>query len=83
MVSNAFVVLMGIGTVFVGLVCLVIFCELMSFFIQRIEKQGEPTVKTVQPSNEDKEEKEKITLLLTAVMAEELGVALTEIKVTF
>ena len=33
--SNVFVVLMGMGTVFVGLICLVILCLLTSFIIRK------------------------------------------------
>lgn len=36
--SNGFVILMGLGTVFFGLICIIIVCSLMSFLVRKFEK---------------------------------------------
>lgn len=36
--SNAFVCLLGIGTVFIGLICIIIICSLVSFFVRKFSK---------------------------------------------
>lgn len=45
MVSNTFVVALGVGTVFFGLICIVVIIKLMSALIQLLEKNSPDSVK--------------------------------------
>lgn len=47
--SNAFVVLMGIGTVFVGLICIIILCKIMSAVIRLFQKSPENKIEQATP----------------------------------
>ena len=41
--NSGFVVAMGMGTVFFGLICIILVCKLMSFFIGLFEKPSDST----------------------------------------
>ena len=86
-VSNIFVVLLGMGTVFFGLICIVILCSLMSSVVKMLVK---PETKTVQkpaaapaaPSvNAPIADRQAIIAATCAVIAEELGEDVNNIKV--
>ena len=42
MPSNLFVVLMGVGTVFVGLICIILLVSLMSWICRKLAKWSLP-----------------------------------------
>ena len=48
--SNTFVVLMGLGIVFFGLICIVFLCQIMSFICKSMIKET-PTDAIPSPSN--------------------------------
>ncbi len=41
--SNTFVVLMGMGTVFIGLICIIFVCTIMSALVNSFSKKDQPT----------------------------------------
>ena len=48
-ISSWFVVLMGIGTVFVGLICIVLICSLLGYILKKQDKsvQKEPNERSL------------------------------------
>lgn len=82
--NNAFVVLLGMGTVFVGLICIVFLCMAMSAVVKKFQKENssspEPqTVKT--PAAAPIADRQAIIAGVCAVIAEELGTDVKNIKV--
>ena len=86
--SNGFVCVMGIGTVFIGLICIVFICMLMSVAVRALSKKAPektvtapktaaaPQAVTLPPA-----EKQAIVAGVCAVIAEELGTDVSNIKV--
>ena len=85
--SNAFVCLMGMGTVFIGLICIIFICKLMSLVMKgfsKQEKKSEAVVETasaVQNTALPIQDKQAIIAGTCAVIAEELGTEANNIKV--
>ncbi len=82
-ISNGFVVAMGIGVVFVGLVCIVVLCKIMSFFCKEKETVAQapapvavPPVQAAPIAN-----KQELIAGICAVIAEELGTDVSSIRV--
>ena len=74
--SNWFVIGLGMGTVFFGLICLVAICKITSFFCGIFEK------KEVKPAQaEPISNKQEILAAVCAVIAEEIGTEAKNIKV--
>ena len=80
--SNLFVCLMGIGTVFVGLICIVFICMLTSFLVRVFQKNEKAPVastnNTVQPPIANKQE---VVAAVCAVIAHETGAEAKNIRV--
>ena len=84
----AFVCLLGIGTVFVGLICIVALCSLVSFFCRMLapaKKEAVPA-KAVAPKAAPKAsapiaDRKKILAAVCAVIAEENGCEVNAIRV--
>ena len=75
-----FIVLMGIGTVFVGLICLIVVCKLFSlFFAGKSGAQPSQPATAVQQPPENKQE---ILAAVSAAVAEELGTDVNGIRIT-
>ncbi|MBR5155507.1 MAG: OadG family protein [Clostridia bacterium] len=86
--SNTFVCLMGMGTVFIGLICIVLICNLMSIVVKgfaKAESTPAPTPKTAPQAPKtlalDPREKASIIAGVCACIAEELGTDADNIKV--
>ena len=74
--SNLLVVGLGVGTVFLGLVSLIIICNIMSAVCKLFVKEtAKPTV------NEPISNKQEIVAAACAVIAEEIGTEAKNIKV--
>lgn len=73
--SNIFVCLMGLGTVFFGLICLI----LMTMLLGRVcaPKKAVPAVPL--PANEPN--REELAAAISAAVAEELGTDITGIRI--
>ena len=80
--SNAFVCIMGISTVFVGLICIILICSLMSYICKLIpEKEAAaPAPKAATAKNEENISHE-IVAGVCAAIAEDLGTEVKNIKV--
>lgn len=80
--SNAYVVCMGLGTVFVGLICLIFICYIMGFLCNLFAKKPSEVNETAQPVNNGPiANKQEIVAAACAVIAEELGTEANNIKV--
>ena len=93
--SGGLVVLMGMGIVFVGLICIVVLCSLMSKVVKILEKMNEsaPAPATAQPSvaapaaapvaavQAPVENRQELVAAISAVLAEELGTDVSGIRI--
>ena len=83
--SNGFVCLMGIGTVFIGLIVIVLICNIMSIFIRTFVKDDKKIETKISSSSNtpelNSEEKSAIVAGVCACIAEELGTDCSNIKV--
>ncbi|MBQ2932550.1 MAG: OadG family protein [Clostridia bacterium] len=87
--SNTFVCIMGMGTVFIGLICIVLICKLLSIVLKgfaKLEKQPAPVTNApaISPAPEmtlSPNEKAEIVAGVCACIAEELGEDASNIKV--
>jgi len=87
-ISNAFVVLLGMGTVFFGLICIVFLCYLMSAVVGMIAKPSNEPKQTTAPApvatsvaTAPIADRQAIIAASCAVIAEELGEDVKNIKV--
>lgn len=82
--DNLFVVLMGVGTVFAGLIALIIICKLMGlFFSGKSQKEEDDTrSQTVAIEEEDDiADRQELVAAISAVLAEELGTDVSAIRI--
>lgn len=86
--SNTFVCLMGMGTVFIGLICIVLICNIMSFVMKGFSKNAaksssEAPAAAPAPASTDLpiQDKQAIIAGTCAVIAEELGTDVSNIRV--
>ena len=81
--SNTFVCLMGMGTVFAGLICIVFICFVMSLIVRSFAKTSKKTMPeaAVQSKELPIENKQEIIAGTCAVIAEELGTDVSNIRV--
>lgn len=82
MYSTPFVVLLGMGTVFAGLILIIILCKLMSIFVRATEKttQADKNVSssdTVAPITD----KQPLLAAISAAVAEDLGTDITKVRI--
>ena len=83
--SNAFVCVMGIGIVFAGLISLILITYVMSKVCMMLEKpESASPVKNVAATNSGDKiaNKQEIIAASCAVIAEEIGTDVSNIKVT-
>ncbi len=84
--SNAVVTLMGLGTVFVGLICLVVICTIMSSIIRRFQKDEEVVKAAPAPAATVKApapiaNRPAFIAAVSAAIAEDLGTDITAIRI--
>lgn len=78
-VSNTLVCIMGMGVVFIGLICLVIICQLLRLCCMRFssnsntEEKIEATSATPVSVPDAIENREELIAAVSAVIAEDLG----------
>ena len=73
--SNLLVVCLGMGTVFFGLICLVVICKITSAVCRLFEKEQKPSKKDEIPN------KQELIAAVSAVIAEENGTDMNKIKI--
>ncbi len=88
--SNLFVVLMGLGTVFFGLVCIVFLIKLMGFFVGKTETAPQaapaaaPAAAAPLPQAEkvdDRAGESELVAVITAALAHELDTSPSGIRI--
>lgn len=82
-VPNLFVVAMGVGTVFVGLICIVIICKIMSALCGAKKKNTEEVANSaVAPvQNQVIENRQEIIAAVSAAVAEDMGTDISGIRI--
>lgn len=84
-ISNAFVCAMGMGTVFVGLICLIIICKIVGFFCNIGKKEqtaAAPAVVAALAVADSIPNKQELIAAVSAAVAEELGTDVSAIRIT-
>lgn len=85
MSDTLFVCLMGIGTVFVGLICIIIVCKIVSGIIRLGEKAPAKDAKVTAPANNtvsnEIPDKQRLIAAISAVIAEELGTDVSALRI--
>ena len=81
------VILMGIGVVFFGLVCIILLCSLMSLIVRKIESKLPAEAAAPKPAEKaadelSPEKRREVIAAISAVIAEELGTDVSAIRVT-
>lgn len=83
--SNTFVCLMGVGTVFFGLICIILLCSIMSAVCSKLAKPesvpaaaAAPTVTKAKTTIANHQE---FIAAVSAVIAEELGKDVSAIRI--
>jgi sodium pump decarboxylase gamma subunit len=78
-----FICLMGIGTVFFGLICLIVVCKVLAAFggNTKEEKQA-PAIAPQGQSEQPIENKQELLAAISAALAEELGTDVSGIRIT-
>lgn len=85
--SNLFVCLLGMGTVFIGLICLIILCKIIGAFSSKNKTDTkQPAVTTPVPAslvadNSQIENRQEIIAAVSAVIAEELGTDISALRI--
>ena len=82
--SNAVVIGIGMGTVFVGLICLVLICYLMSALVRmfsKVEKTEKATKPVVAPTPAAAANKGEFAAAVACAIAEDLGTDVTGIRI--
>ena len=80
-INNAFVVVMGIGTVFIGLICIIIVCKIVGFFCNIGVKKGSNEKIFTPDAPKTIENKEEIIAAVTAACAEDMGKDVSALRV--
>ena len=75
--STAFVCMMGVGTVFLGLIALILLTKLMGFLCKAPERTLPPAAQQTAPATVSPE----LVAALSAALAEELGTDITGIRI--
>lgn len=91
--SGGLVVIMGMGIVFVGLICIVVLCSLMSKVVKILEKMNEsapapaaapvaaPAAAPVAAVSAPVENRQELVAAISAALAEELGTDVSGIRI--
>lgn len=82
-ISNGFVCAMGLGVVFVGLICIVVLCKIMSLICQGKETAAPAPAPVAAPPAQAAPiaNKQELIAGICAVIAEELGTDVSSIRV--
>ncbi len=86
-IPSWFVIVMGLGTVFVGLICLVLLCKILGLVSalnhhENDTPTSESTVTPTTPAKTTFSNRQEVIAAIGAVIAEDLGVDVTGIQIT-
>lgn len=76
-----FVVCMGIGTVFVGLVFIILICQFVSLFFKNGKSENSATLPKKTESAMSDEERGKVIAAVCAAAAEDMGTDISALRV--
>lgn len=79
--SNLFVCLMGLGTVFVGLVCIILLVTLMSYVCRKSEEKSAPTPAAATVDAPKAGVGPELIAAVSAAIAEEMGTDISAIRI--
>ena len=90
-IPRGFVVIMGMGIVFVGLICIVLLCSLMSKVVKILEKMTAVSEPAAAPAptavsapaavQEPIANRQELVAAISAALAEELGTDVSAIRI--
>lgn len=80
-IADWFTVAMGIGTVFIGLICIVIICSIMSLFFRERKPKNEVATPVAPATPAVIENRQEIIAAVTAAVAEEMGTDVSALRV--
>ena len=86
-VSNAFVVVLGISIVFIGLICIIILCKILGAICTMSENKtkavvnSNTTVQSAPAATQTIENRQEVIAAVSAVLAEELGTDVSAIRI--
>ncbi len=80
-IPNVFVVAMGVGTVFLGLICIILICKIMSALCAPRKTRETAVTESTVPKVETIENRQEIIAAVSAVIAEELGTDISAIRI--
>ena len=86
-IPSWFVIVMGLGTVFVGLICLILICKILSMVFSRFQDNDEtykrrPDIASPATGTATFSNRQEVIAAIGAVIAEDLGVDVTGIRIT-
>lgn len=79
--SNIFVVCMGLGTVFFGLICIILLCYVMSYFVQKLTTPKEAPMMQSTTTTTTIENREELVAAISVAIAEDLGTDVSAIRI--
>ena len=79
--SNWFVVVMGIGTVFFGLICIIVLSYIMSAICRAGEKPAAAPTPAAAPAAESIPNRQAMIAAISAAIAEDMGTDLSGIRI--
>ena len=79
--SNLFVCLMGLGTVFVGLVCIILLVTLMSYVCRKSERKSAPAPAAAPVHAPKAGVGPELIAAVSAAIAEEMGTDISAIRI--
>lgn len=84
--SNLFVCLLGMGTVFIGLICLILLCKIVGLLTTKEPKPAENTATAVNIApatavTQTIENRQEIIAAVSAAIAEELGTDISALRI--
>jgi sodium pump decarboxylase gamma subunit len=86
-ISSGTVILMGMGTVFFGLICLIFICKIMGAVFGKISKKpaetpvSTPTATPVSVAQEPIQNKGELVAAISAAVAESMGTDVSKIRI--
>ena len=79
--STLFVCLMGVGTVFIGLVCIVLICTLLSLISRTAFKQDTASKREAAVAVEPDSNRQEMIAAISAAVAEASGKEMSAIRI--
>jgi len=86
-ISNIFVVVLGISVVFIGLICIILLCKILSAVCSLSKGKKDnavtatPAVSTATVASQQIENRQEIIAAVSAAVAEELGTDISAIRI--